>query len=39
MLLAGLWTMLASPAIFLGLLVVFMVIAGFVLVKLGCDSN
>ncbi len=33
-LLAGLWTMLASPAIFLGLLVVFMVIAGFVLVKL-----
>lgn len=34
MLLAGLWTMLASPAIFLGLLVVFMVIAGFVLVKL-----
>jgi len=34
MLLAGLWTMLASPAIFLGLLVVFMLIAGFVLFKL-----
>jgi uncharacterized membrane protein len=34
MLLAGLWTMLASPAIFLGLLAVFLVIAGFVLVKL-----
>ena len=33
-LLAGLWTMLASPAIFLGLLAVFLVIAGFVLVKL-----
>jgi hypothetical protein len=34
MLLAGLWTMLASPAIFLGLLAVFMVIAGFMLFKL-----
>jgi hypothetical protein len=34
MLLAGLWTMLASPAIFLGLLAVFLVIAGFVMVKL-----
>ena len=33
-LLAGLWTMLASPAIFLGLLAVFLVIAGFILVKL-----
>ena len=33
MLLAGLWTMLASPAIFLGLLAIFLVIAGFVLVK------
>ena len=34
MLLAGLWTMLASPAIFLGLLAVFLVIAGFILFKL-----
>ena len=34
MLLAGLWTMLASPAIFLGLLAVFLVIAGFMLFKL-----
>jgi hypothetical protein len=33
-LLGGLWTMLAAPAIFLGLLAVFMVIAGFVLFKL-----
>ncbi|MEN9478791.1 MAG: hypothetical protein RLZZ298_186 [Pseudomonadota bacterium] len=33
-LLAGLWTMLASPILFLGLLVVFLVIAGFVLVNL-----
>ena len=33
-LLAGLWTMLASPILFLGLLVVFLVIAGFVLFKL-----
>jgi uncharacterized membrane protein len=32
--LGGLWTMLASPAIFLGLLAIFLVIAGFVLVKL-----
>jgi uncharacterized membrane protein len=34
MLLAGLWTMLASPAIFLGLLTVFMLVAGFILFKL-----
>lgn len=34
MVLGGLWTMLASPAIFLGLLAIFLVIAGFVLVKL-----
>jgi hypothetical protein len=34
MLLAGLWTMLASPMLFLGLLAVFMVIAGFMLFKL-----
>ena len=34
MLLAGLWTMLASPAIFLGLLAAFLLIAGFMLVKL-----
>ncbi len=33
-LLAGLWTMLASPAIFLGLLTVFMLVAGFILFKL-----
>ena len=33
-LLAGLWTMLASPMLFLGLLAVFLVITGFVLVKL-----
>ena len=34
MVLGGLWTMLASPMIFLGLLAIFLVIAGFVLVKL-----
>lgn len=34
MVLAGLWTMLASPAIFLGLLAIFLIIAGFVLIKL-----
>ena len=34
MLLAGLWTMLASPVLFLGLLAVFLVIAGFMLFKL-----
>jgi uncharacterized membrane protein len=34
MLLAGLWTMLASPPIFLGLLTVFMLVAGFILFKL-----
>jgi hypothetical protein len=33
-LLAGLWTMLASPPIFLGLLTVFMLVAGFILFKL-----
>lgn len=33
-LLAGLWTMFASPMLFLGLLAVFLVITGFVLVKL-----
>ncbi len=32
--LGGLWTMLASPAIFLGLLTVFLLLAGLVLVKL-----
>ena len=34
MVLGGLWAMLASPAFFLGLLAIFLVIAGFVLVKL-----
>ena len=34
MVLGGLWAMLASPLIFLALLVVFMLLAGFVLVKL-----
>ncbi|MDD2743219.1 MAG: DUF4126 domain-containing protein [Rhodocyclaceae bacterium] len=34
MVLAGLWTMLASPAVFLGLLAVFIVVAGFMLFKL-----
>ena len=34
MVLGGLWTMLASPMIFLGLLTIFLIIAGFVLVKL-----
>ncbi len=34
MVLGGLWTMLASPLVFLGLLAVFLLIAGFVLYKL-----
>jgi hypothetical protein len=34
MVLGGLWTMLASPALFLGMLAVFLVIAGFILVRL-----
>ena len=34
MVLGGLWTMLASPMVFLGLLTIFLIIAGFVLVKL-----
>ena len=34
MVLAGLWTMLASPLVFLGLLAIFLVVAGFLLVKL-----
>jgi hypothetical protein len=34
MLLGGLWTMLASPAVFLGLLAVFLMLAGWLLVKL-----
>jgi uncharacterized membrane protein len=34
MVLAGLWAMLASPLVFLGLLAVFLVIAGFILFKL-----
>jgi len=34
MVLGGLWAMLASPMLFLGLLVVFLVIAGFLLVRL-----
>jgi hypothetical protein len=33
MVLGGLWAMLASPVVFLGLLAVFLVLAGFVLVK------
>jgi hypothetical protein len=33
--LGGLWAMLASPLLFLGLLAVFLLIAGFVLFKLG----
>ncbi len=33
MVLGGLWAMLASPAVFLGLLAVFLIVAGFVLVK------
>jgi len=32
--LGGLWAMLASPALFLGMLAVFLVLAGFLLVKL-----
>jgi len=35
MVLGGLWAMLASPVVFLGLLAVFLVIAAFVLYKLG----
>jgi len=34
MVLAGSWTMLASPLVFLGLLAIFLVVAGFLLVKL-----
>jgi hypothetical protein len=34
MVLGGLWAMLASPVLFLGLLAVFLVIAGFILFKL-----
>lgn len=34
MVLGGLWTMLASPLVFLGLLAIFLIIAGFILVKL-----
>lgn len=34
MVLGGLWAMLASPMLFLGLLAVFLLIAGFLLVKL-----
>jgi hypothetical protein len=34
MVLGGLWTMLAAPAVFLGLLAVFLVLAGFLLFKL-----
>lgn len=34
MLLGGLWAMLASPLLFLGLLAIFLIVAGFVLVKL-----
>ena len=34
MLLGGLWVMLAAPLLFLGLLAVFLVIAGFLLVRL-----
>ena len=34
MVLGGLWAMLASPALFLGMLAVFLVIAGFILFKL-----
>jgi len=34
MVLGGLWAMLASPALFLGMLAVFLVVAGFILFKL-----
>jgi uncharacterized membrane protein len=34
MVLGGLWAMLASPMLFLGLLVVFLILAGFLLVRL-----
>ena len=34
MVLGGLWTMLASPLVFLGLLVAFLLLAGFVLYRL-----
>ena len=34
MVLGGLWAMLASPLVFLGLLVVSLIVAGFVLVRL-----
>jgi hypothetical protein len=34
MVLGGLWAMLASPTLFLGMLAVFLVIAGFILFKL-----
>jgi len=34
MVLGGLWTMLASPLVFLALLAIFLMLAGFVLVKL-----
>jgi hypothetical protein len=34
MVLGGLWTMLAAPVLFLGLLVVFLLLAGFLLVRL-----
>ena len=36
MVLGGLWAMLASPAIFLVLLVIFLILAGWLLVKLWC---
>ncbi len=35
MVLAGLWAMLAAPLVFLGLLGVFLLLAGFILYKLG----
>jgi hypothetical protein len=34
MVLGGLWAMLAAPALFLGLLAVFLLVAGFLLVRL-----
>ena len=34
MVLGGLWAMLASPVLFLGLLVIFLIVAGFLLVRL-----
>jgi hypothetical protein len=32
--LGGLWAMLASPMVFLGLLLIFLLVAGFVIYKL-----